>query len=399
MPYNKRKQKCKQSDGSQGNYVLSYTDKKGKKHSACHTSKKNMQGQIAAIEAESVSLVKSLIREILQEEQRKDGDRAAYLPDFLYSPLEKSIKDSAFWSYENTPDDADMINVRGEWHNQTPAAEALGNAIEFFFSSFNIPITIAVRSAEPESNSKLGLPVSKDHRLYPNRLVVGGSQGLNEKGRFVMYLNMLPVDDDFEPSDVSPVIASRIVANIVRHEYIHARQIEKRRRNQKISRVAAKKRYEVEGEIPDSSDRSAYLGANIEIDAYAHEFAEALLQRYGKETSIKILRRNISFKKLDLPDQLIEYLDEIPGAVASRKLISKVYSHIMNLSRRKIYERYSGSYPDESYQKADKKKLYLDKPSSHGGWPEGEYEPSVNDQISSWLKSMKMMENEEDNGD
>ena len=53
MPYNKRKQKCKQSDGDAGSYVLSYTDKKGKKHRACHTSKKNMQGQIAAIEAEA----------------------------------------------------------------------------------------------------------------------------------------------------------------------------------------------------------------------------------------------------------------------------------------------------------------------------------------------------------
>ena len=50
MPYTIRKQKCKQSDGDRGTYVLSYTDKKGKKHRACHTSKKKAQGQIAAIE-------------------------------------------------------------------------------------------------------------------------------------------------------------------------------------------------------------------------------------------------------------------------------------------------------------------------------------------------------------
>jgi hypothetical protein len=53
MPYSKKKQKCKQSDGSSGKYVLSYTDKKGKKHRVCHTSKKKMQGQVAAIEMES----------------------------------------------------------------------------------------------------------------------------------------------------------------------------------------------------------------------------------------------------------------------------------------------------------------------------------------------------------
>ena len=52
MPYKIVKRKCKQSDGDHGSYVLSYTDKKGKKHRACHTSKKKMQGQIAAALAE-----------------------------------------------------------------------------------------------------------------------------------------------------------------------------------------------------------------------------------------------------------------------------------------------------------------------------------------------------------
>jgi len=75
MPYKKRKQVCKQSDGSPGSYVLSYTDKNGKTRRACHTSKKKMQGQIAAIEAEGATssaenlnetVLRFLIREILQ---------------------------------------------------------------------------------------------------------------------------------------------------------------------------------------------------------------------------------------------------------------------------------------------------------------------------------------------
>tara|TARA_Y100000592_G_scaffold96695_1_gene165686 strand:- start:3094 stop:3528 length:435 start_codon:yes stop_codon:yes gene_type:complete len=75
MPYNKRKQKCKQSDGTPGNYVLSYTTKKGEKRRACHTSKKKMQGQIAAIEAEADEssegqlaerVLRLIIREVLQ---------------------------------------------------------------------------------------------------------------------------------------------------------------------------------------------------------------------------------------------------------------------------------------------------------------------------------------------
>jgi len=65
MPYTVRKQKCKKSAGGSGSYVLSYTDKKGKKHRACHTSKKKARGQIAAIEMESIRL---FVREIIAEE-------------------------------------------------------------------------------------------------------------------------------------------------------------------------------------------------------------------------------------------------------------------------------------------------------------------------------------------
>ena len=51
----------------------------------------------------------------------------------------------------------------------------------------------------------------------------------------------------------------------------------------------------------------------------------------------------------------------------------------------------AGSYPDETYETGTEKNLYLDKPSTHGGWPEGEYDPPVNKQISNWLKSMKLL--------
>lgn len=53
--------------------------------------------------------------------------------------------------------------------------------------------------------------------------------------------------------------------------------------------------------------------------------------------------------------------------------------------------KYSGSYPEETYEIGTEKNLHLDKPSSHGGWPTGEYDPPVNKQISAWLKSMKLL--------
>jgi hypothetical protein len=73
MPYTIRKQKCKQTDGDSGSYVLSYTDNKGKKHRNCHTSRKKAKGQIAAIEMdesleESWVPLAARITDILEEE-------------------------------------------------------------------------------------------------------------------------------------------------------------------------------------------------------------------------------------------------------------------------------------------------------------------------------------------
>jgi len=67
MPYTIKKQKCKQSDGDSGTYTLSYTDKKGKHHKICHTSKQKAKGQIAAIEMrESVRMIVRLMLETIE---------------------------------------------------------------------------------------------------------------------------------------------------------------------------------------------------------------------------------------------------------------------------------------------------------------------------------------------
>jgi hypothetical protein len=79
VPYriNKLKKACTQADGDDGHWSVTYTDKKGKKHRICHTSKKNAQGQIAAIErqkndvhqpgdARNAELIESVIKSILE---------------------------------------------------------------------------------------------------------------------------------------------------------------------------------------------------------------------------------------------------------------------------------------------------------------------------------------------
>jgi len=86
MPYKIRKTRCKKSSGEPGNYRLSYTDKSGKHHSSCHTSKKKAQGSIAAIEMrregddlgvplEAEAEIRGLVREALLLEEITAADR------------------------------------------------------------------------------------------------------------------------------------------------------------------------------------------------------------------------------------------------------------------------------------------------------------------------------------
>ena len=106
-----------------------------------------------------------------------------------------------------------------------------------------------------------------------------------------------------------------------------------------MSRLKAKERFEDEGEIVDSTDRPSYLGSKMEIDAHAHEFAEILLQSFGKDKALGILRGTVTVDDSDLPETFVEYLNNVPGRESTVRLKKKMYSHIIDLVDRGLYER------------------------------------------------------------
>jgi len=267
---------------------------------------------------------------------------ATKLPDAMYSSLDAAIEQSGFWLQSNTESEGDMETIPHVGsQNQTPAAQVLGRVIEDYLASINFPMTAAVISAEADENEKLDLPVRSGHKLYPSDLVVGGSQGLSSKGRFVTYLYLMPVSEDYDLSMINGSVLSKKIGNIMRHEIIHSQQFEKRRKNQKVSRNVAKDRFEAEGEIPsNTAPRKDYLSSKIEIDAYAHELAEELLQKVGKEKALEVLRGKININSLNLSDQFIEYFKNVPGEDSTIRLKKKMYSHIMDLTQRGLYDHY-----------------------------------------------------------
>lgn len=55
----------------------------------------------------------------------------------------------------------------------------------------------------------------------------------------------------------------------------------------------------------------------------------------------------------------------------------------------------AGSQPEEDYRPASRKNMFLDRPMMVGGWPEGEYDPPVQDRLVKWYEDMGLMNTNE----
>jgi hypothetical protein len=78
-----------------------------------------------------------------------------------------------------------------------------------------------------------------------------------------------------------------------------------------------------------------------------------------------------------------------------RSRLIQIISEEVLLERKRRFSN-AGSHPDERYETATDKNMFLDRPSSHGGWPEGPSRSAyknvpVNKQISDYLKSLGIL--------
>ena len=261
---------------------------------------------------------------------------ATKLPKVFYQDLDRAIQASTFWLENNDYDESDLESVKGQDAIQTDAANKLNQALTNFFNEQGFPLIAVVESIDPVKNDKAIL--SQDHTRYPNDVVFGAFQSLTSNGRFLMVLHLATFSEDFDINDVNPSALSRSTGRIIRHELVHAKQFDKRAKKQKVSRNTAKDRFEQEGQIPDTSSRSNYLGSHIEVDAYALEIADELLDRFGEEKALDILRGKEDISSLKMSDQAKEYLLDYKGTKFGNDFKKKVYQQIRNLVDEKVYE-------------------------------------------------------------
>ena len=76
----------------------------------------------------------------------------------------------------------------------------------------------------------------------------------------------------------------------------------------------------------------------------------------------------------------------------NHEILRSLIRELLLIEKKRSGAPIAGSYPEDRYMPATKQNLMLDRPTSHGGWPEGEYDPPINKKIYDYLKSLGLVQ-------
>jgi hypothetical protein len=267
------------------------------------------------------------------------------LSDNFYKQLDAAIIRSQFWTQPNTEDDSDIGK-----QSHTPAAKALQDSLKLFAKDNNLNVYFYVDSPNVYKLGKQ-LTLTKGHANYPNKwlgqanFVISQAAGRKNLNMILSYLS-----EDYDMTDLSVSALVNHVGSTIRHEFIHKLQIVKQQKSRKDKSTLQtfRKMLNDPKQIPDPDDpkyqvpggdelyNKDYFSAHIEVDAYAYEAAEMLLQKFGKETALDILRKPINFDDPNLPTALTNYAKDLVGKKVHNELKKKIYTQIIDLSSRDV---------------------------------------------------------------
>ena len=180
-------------------------------------------------------------------------------------------------------------------------------------------------------------------------MIRGQYRGSHEEldGKHVIWLEFRPLSEDFDLGELNPEELVNNVSTTLNHELIHYHQLKKQAKSKGLSDYDAFKEMvcdpeqtpvhdpdeyrELCGKEPpeqEGSEREIYLSRHGEIDAYAHEAAEELLNRYSPEEALELIKRRGS-EVYGVVKDYVKYLGDQPKEL--NKFWSKLYSQIMEI--------------------------------------------------------------------
>ncbi len=319
----------------------------------------------------------------------------------LSSEIFQGIMNSSFWQFPHTESDVDLVDSATF---STPAIEVLMDALNGASDSLGSDLYFILSVTDDEQYT---LGPEDEYGGYPNNWMMRGQYRGPEKGKHIIWLEFRPVSDDFNMSHLSPEELVKIISRTINHEIVHYNQLKKQAKSKNISEEEAwEELMRDPRQIPQSGSQEEYLSLHNEIDAFAYEAAEQLLDMYTPEEALSAISRNDS----DISGIVGRYKKTLSSDKRSLdKFLSKVYTNIKNMSReepetlqekkkKKKRKTFAGYHPEESYVQGTRKNLYLDrevKALPNLSIRKNGKEVPVNVQISDYLKSMKLIPEED----
>ena len=255
-----------------------------------------------------------IIREEISLNEATEIDRNVADEIFL------SILNSSFWKVPHTENDVDLVDKATF---STPAIEVLMDALNNAAGKLGTDLHFILSVTDDE---RYTLGPNDEFGGYPNNWLMRGQYRGPEKGKHIVWLEFRPVSDEYDMNDLSTTELSKIISRTINHELVHYNQLKKQAKSKNISEEEAWEELMSDPkQLTKSKKYGDYLSLHNEIDAFAYEAAEQLLDKYDPDTALELLRKRDS----DIMGVVGEYRKNLKkDSKAFKKFLSTVYTNI-----------------------------------------------------------------------
>ena len=272
--------------------------------------------------------------------------------------LKQAVIDSDFWKYPHEEYDiVDSTSLKmpdGSYVGETPASVALAKSLNDTAQALGTDLFFVVTVEKDD-----GYILRDSDANYPNNWLMGAEfNGPNpSNGKNLIIIELRPLEEDFEVSDVDPRQLVSIISQVINHEMVHYWQMKKQAKSKGLSDEEAWEQLLCDPEqIPvgatpedretweqrcgrtppeDHHGKEVYITRHGEIDAYAHEAAEQLLMNMSPEEVIRHLRTRIGVLWAKEQSSAVGlFMDTLArDSKEIRKFWTKLYTQIMDQSQ------------------------------------------------------------------
>jgi len=232
----------------------------------------------------------------------------------------QAILDSQFWEMPHRENDVDLVDKATF---STPAVETLMDALNSAAAELGTDLYFILSVTDNESYT---LGPDDEFGGYPNNWLMRGQYRGPEKGKHIVWLEFRPVSEEYLMSDLSHEDLSKIISRTINHELVHYEQLKKQAASKNISEEEAwEELMDDPRQLSKSGRYGDYLSLHNEIDAFAYEAAEQLLDRYDPEEALDMIRRN-DREAIGVVGEYRKHLGR--DNKAFKKFLSAVYTNI-----------------------------------------------------------------------